>query len=92
MKRFSPNFFRDGDKLPPLDPGDVVRVPSGREAVYESPKWGRLSLRYLDDDSEVVLPRHLLVFVRRGVVQGDSLLAAAEKLLAASGGPRDGER
>lgn len=62
VPRFVP--FR-GETLPRLELGDVVRTPSGREAMFLQMVSGRMLLRYIDDGSEVPLLPKLLTFVRR---------------------------
>lgn len=62
IPRFVP--FR-GEALPRLEPGDVLRTPSGREVLFLQVINGRMQLRYIDDSSEVVLQPKLLTFVRR---------------------------
>lgn len=62
IPRFVP--FR-GDMPAKLELGDVVRTPSGREAVFVQMVSNRCLVRYTDDSSEVVLQSKLLTFVRR---------------------------
>lgn len=48
----------------PIAEGDIVRTPSGREALVCSFIAERAACRYLDDGEEVVLQPRLIAFVR----------------------------
>lgn len=48
-----------------IEPGDIVRVPSGREARVTDFVADRVSCEYLDDSDTVTLLKHHLTLVRK---------------------------
>lgn len=79
-------------QAPKLFFGDVVSTPMLREAIVLREVSGRWLLRYTDDGSEVVLQAKLLALVRRVTIDAHNLLDASAQVIAAAGGPTDGER
>ncbi len=56
----------------PLEQGNVVRTPTGREAAVLGFWSDRVMLRYLDDGDEVQLKSDLLTFLRVSITDGSS--------------------